>query len=204
MFSPIGSAPPNSFLRTVSPMTQTALPPRISPSVKTRPVGELPVARDEIVVVGAGRPWSMQFRAAEDDRDVCCATGATARMPRICVAHRLDIAPLNGWRPRWPPGPNWPGRTISRLLPRLADLGRDLRGGAVAEGHHGDHGGDADDDAEHGQERAQHVAADCPQGERAVSNSIRRASLSCASRFDAAVDEADDALAHRPRCPARA
>ena len=58
-----------------------------------------------------------------------------------------------------------PERTTSRLLPSLEMSVLHLLGGAAADGDHGDDGGNADDDAEQRQERAQHVAANRDQSE---------------------------------------
>ena len=42
---------------------------------------------------------------------------------------------------------------------QLGDIGRHLSGGAAADGHHGNHCTDADDNAEHRQERPQRIDA---------------------------------------------
>ena len=52
-----------------------------------------------------------------------------------------------------------PGSTMIRLLPMASNLLLDARGGARADRHHGDDRRHADDDAEHGQSRAQPVHA---------------------------------------------
>jgi hypothetical protein len=51
------------------------------------------------------------------------------------------------------------------LVPRLA-ISALAAGGRLAERDHRHHRGDADDDAEHGEERAQQVAPDLAQRER--------------------------------------
>ena len=57
------------------------------------------------------------------------------------------------------------GADLEDVGAEAGDLLGDRRGRAVAERHHRHHRGDADDDAEHGQERAQQVPPDLAQGE---------------------------------------
>jgi hypothetical protein len=54
---------------------------------------------------------------------------------------------------------------LQQVGAKLLDVVLDLRRRAFADGHHGDDGADADDDAENGQRRAQHIAADFAQRE---------------------------------------
>jgi hypothetical protein len=120
--------------------------------------------------------------------DLLPTTGATAERRLICVADRLDVGDLEGSGARTvAPGPKrWPGRRISRLLPMLEIWSDTDARGAIAEGDHGDHRGDADDDAEHGQEGAQQVAPDGAQARRRAFQSIsalsRGSSLSTGHR----------------------
>src|SRR5262249_22466661 len=53
------------------------------------------------------------------------------------------------------------GENHDDVLPEGGDAGLDLGFGASAKGHHGNHGADTDNDAEHGQDGAQFIA---PEG----------------------------------------
>ena len=52
-----------------------------------------------------------------------------------------------------------------QVAPQVFDLRLDGHCGALAKSHHGDHGGDTDDDAQHRQERAAQVAPDFAQSD---------------------------------------
>ena len=82
--------------------------------------------------------------------------------------------------------------TISRLVPQGADGRVDRRGGPFAEAHGQDDGGDADQDAEHGQGRAQPVAGDGLQPRAQGVEPAHAAALRLA--HEAAVPEAHYAL----------
>ena len=76
-------------------------------------------------------------------------------------------ASLNDVAPEVWPGPILlPGRNHQQVAAHAGDLLLDLEGGAAADGHHGDHGRHADDDAQDGQKRAQDVAPDLAQGQK--------------------------------------
>ena len=105
---------------------------------------------------------------AVSDRD----GGRRRRRPRRCPARRsVDAsasASLHGQRgrrpkpPRTPPvlGACCPGETISRLVPSALIWARTCACAPSPEPDGEDHRGDADQDAEHGQRRAQPVRAD--------------------------------------------
>ena len=108
MLRPIGSALPNSSSRTVSPMMQTARPPRTSLSRNWRPAARAPVLRDEVVVVRA-RTWRgavlacrrRPLRLAGDGRDGPHA--GELRLAGLDVAHVERL---------WPPSWRGPARTV--------------------------------------------------------------------------------------------
>ena len=71
------------------------------------------------------------------------------------VTVRVEALPAPA---RTPPAVVAPGCTTTMLVPRLSSCFFTARAGAVADRHHGDQRGHADEDAEHGQGRAQLVA----------------------------------------------
>ncbi len=165
--SPTGSSPRNRFCWTVEPMMQTALPACSSASVQIRPSVERPLLGGE------------ELRGRAVDR-------ASANWPR-CAPRGPTTAPAARPRGRRRPAPRSPRRRPCRNRAPAArrrrgrSPGRGGSGGcwrrgsksaaataAVAplpERHHRHHRGDADDDAEHGQERAQQVPPDLADGE---------------------------------------
>ncbi len=118
--SPSTSVLPKSSRRTVSPITHTAAPAFSSFSSKPRPEAstQLLVWKYALVVpvmlVAQLRPLAITVTPAR-------CSGATALMPPICVRMASASDSLNAAAPAAPmPGPRrCPGRTISRLLPRL-------------------------------------------------------------------------------------
>ncbi len=54
---------------------------------------------------------------------------------------------------------------LQQIRTKLLDIGLHLRRRTFTDGHHGDDRADADDDAENGQRRAQHIAANFAQRE---------------------------------------
>jgi len=56
------------------------------------------------------------------------------------------------------------GKDQDDVASEVGDLGFNLRFGAIADADHGNDGAHADDDAQHGQQRAQSISAQRPQG----------------------------------------
>ena len=104
----------------VVPMMHTAAPARSSASVKVRPAAssQLPVSSQALV-----EPTTLLLQFCPPATRVTeeRASGATAVMPEICVAIRSASVSLNEGAVLPPlPGPmRWPGRIISRFVPRL-------------------------------------------------------------------------------------
>jgi hypothetical protein len=91
--------------------------------------------------------------------------GATAAMSLISAAMAWASASLKD-EARRPAGAHpFAGTEHEEVAPHAGDLLLDLEGRAAADGHHGDHGPDADHDPEDRQEGAQDVAPDLAQGE---------------------------------------
>ncbi len=119
--SPSGSRCPSSSRATVAPTAHTAAPARCSPSSNGRPAASVQLAAvsqsalPPITLLDQLRPLATTVCPLRD-------SAATARMPPIWAAMASASASLKaGAPPPPPPGPwRWPGRTISRLLPRLA------------------------------------------------------------------------------------
>src|SRR5690606_36640877 len=110
---------PNSFSRTVSPTTHTALPERSSASVKVRPAAssQLPASKYSLVLPATAVDQLLAWYTAVAD---LVTTGATSLAPVIWLRTASTSALLNG-APATEPGPKrWPGSTISRLLPMVA------------------------------------------------------------------------------------
>jgi hypothetical protein len=109
-----------SFLRTVSPMMQTAARERISLSLNC-----LPVPTDLFVVwkywLLVPVTWVVQFWLPNIAWTDCDDTGAYCGYRADFIGNGLDIGLLKGTLPVDWPGPNlFPGLTMSRLQPMLA------------------------------------------------------------------------------------
>ncbi len=153
---------------TVWPRTTTLVPPSTSAWVMGDPVamGQLRMSKysGEVPVMLVVQFWSSLTTGMLERSDGAAAftVGTSLRMAVEVVprerGHRaeaaLDAAAARGARQD---DEDVGAHRGERLL--------DLRLGARADGHHGDDGADADDDAERGEERAQLVAQDGAQGD---------------------------------------
>ena len=126
------------------------------------PLDHRPVARIEEAVVGAGDAHGV-VEVAVDRRHL----GAGGRRHDAHALHlggdRLDVTQAEALRRRAGhvrPRPAAGGAHHQQVRTELGNAAGDLRRGALAERHHDDDRGDADDDAEHGEERAQRIAHD--------------------------------------------
>ena len=121
--SPVWPAVPSKISRrTVSPMMHTAAPASCSSASKMRPLAsfQLPVSNQALLL-----PMTLvaQLRPLATTVTLARPSGATAAMPPISAAMASASPSLNCGTPPppppLPPGPErWPGRTISRLVPR--------------------------------------------------------------------------------------
>jgi hypothetical protein len=91
------------------------------------------------------------------------ASGATAATPPIWLAMASASASLKARAAAAARPHALAGRTMQQVGAQAGDLVLHRQRGAVAQGDHGDHGADADHDAQDGQERAQQVAPDRAQ-----------------------------------------
>ena len=107
----------------------------------------VPVAGDDERLLLRGR--ARRRRGRETSRSIAATSASLERARRRSTAG---------------PAPAGAGRDDEHVVAELGDVGLDLGARALAERDEGDHGADADDDAEHGQQRAQRVAADLAQG----------------------------------------
>ena len=111
----------------------------------------------EVLVAGGDLRGGAHFRADAGDAADFAPDG-------IVVFLRSSVPALP--KPMLkPPRLTLPDRTRITFWPKAGDLGLDLGLGAVADADHGDDRADADDDAEHGQQRAQEVPAQRAQGD---------------------------------------
>ena len=154
---------PKSCSTTVCPRTTTLAPPSTSACVKTAPERDGPAADVEVVGRRAGDAVRPVQLVADDGLVAIEAAGAAAftvghlgcGWPRDRPTSASACVPKP---PNEPPAVVEPGRTMSRFVPIAANACSTCALRARADRHHGDDGGDADDDAERREERAHLVA----------------------------------------------
>src|SRR5690606_34016500 len=98
-----------------------------------------------------------------DRGDVALDLAGDEVHPGDLLAHRVHVAPVER--------PDLPAVGLDRedeedVRSERTDLLFDVGGDPAAESDHGDDGGDADDDAERGQEAPENMAPDLPEGEQ--------------------------------------
>ena len=122
--------------------------------------------------------------------------GATASRPLIWARMASASAILKFGAPAASrPGPMpLPGAHHQQVAAQAGIWSDTDLGGAVAQGHHGDHRADADDDAQDGEEGAHQVAPDLAQGEQAACSTASVCPPVADVAVDQAVHEMHDAL----------
>ena len=127
--------------------------------------GQFPVAGGEIIGGAAGDGGGPV--AAADHHHHALAGGRRDGVQRADLDfYRFRIFGLERGRAGEAVGHALAGTQHQQVAAEAADLVRHGLRRAVAQRDHGDHGADADDDAEHGEERAHQVAPDLSQGEQ--------------------------------------
>ena len=119
-----------------------------------------PVLGDEVGVVGAGHDRVAAFGPI-DHRHRLLGDRRHGTHAAELAAHGLDVAGVERLGVRaGAPRSELSGGDEQEIAAELREVGAHLGGSAVADRHHGDDGADADDDAQHGEERPQGVATD--------------------------------------------
>ena len=170
------------------------MPARSSCSSKRRPEASVQLLVSKCALV-------VPIRLVDQLRAPCTTvadartSGATARSPAICASMAVASAAVNDGTPDVRARPQaLPGADLQQVAAQPGDLAAHRRRGALPQRDHRHHRTDADDDAQHGEERTQQVAPDRAQRQQQRVPQHQAASTTRrVSSDDAAVDEAHGA-----------